>query len=153
MLLKELHEDFSTNDCNMDESHIYSGNRLASEIPTTALRNLTLTSESSNTLLSVAGADVANEVVSFGNIETVQESDLRCVQKASICGTEDCAAMSSVQKQPGSQMNYDFSDQELLLNIHLLKGCGKIRNEITPPPGAPKLENSARLRRYRHNVD
>ncbi|KAL9909776.1 tau-tubulin kinase homolog Asator isoform X1 [Glossina fuscipes] len=28
-----------------------------------------------------------------------------------------------------------------------------IRNDITPPPGAPKLENSARLRRYRHNID
>lgn len=27
------------------------------------------------------------------------------------------------------------------------------RNEISPPPGDPKIENSARLRRYRHNVE
>jgi len=24
---------------------------------------------------------------------------------------------------------------------------------ISPPPGDPKIENSARLRRYRHNID
>ncbi|XP_055373380.1 uncharacterized protein DDB_G0283357 isoform X2 [Condylostylus longicornis] len=29
----------------------------------------------------------------------------------------------------------------------------QIRNNITPPPGAPKPENSARLRRYRHNLE
>ncbi|XP_030566644.1 tau-tubulin kinase homolog Asator isoform X2 [Drosophila novamexicana] len=28
-----------------------------------------------------------------------------------------------------------------------------IRNDISPPPGDPKIENSARLRRYRHNIE
>lgn len=28
-----------------------------------------------------------------------------------------------------------------------------IRNDISPPPGDPKVENSARLRRYRHNIE
>ncbi|KAH8403618.1 hypothetical protein KR222_009721, partial [Zaprionus bogoriensis] len=28
-----------------------------------------------------------------------------------------------------------------------------IRNDISPPPGDPKIENSARLRRYRHNFE
>ncbi|CAD7094145.1 unnamed protein product [Hermetia illucens] len=28
-----------------------------------------------------------------------------------------------------------------------------LRNDITPPPGAPKPENSARLRRYRYNLE
>ncbi|TDG41137.1 hypothetical protein AWZ03_012441 [Drosophila navojoa] len=27
------------------------------------------------------------------------------------------------------------------------------RNDISPPPGDPKIENSARLRRYRHNIE
>lgn len=27
------------------------------------------------------------------------------------------------------------------------------RNDISPPPGDPKIENSARLRRYRHNLE
>ncbi|XP_055857732.1 tau-tubulin kinase homolog Asator isoform X2 [Episyrphus balteatus] len=34
-----------------------------------------------------------------------------------------------------------------------LAAAEAIRNDITPPPGAPKLENTARLRRYRHNLD
>ncbi|XP_032597848.1 tau-tubulin kinase homolog Asator isoform X6 [Drosophila grimshawi] len=28
-----------------------------------------------------------------------------------------------------------------------------LRNDISPPPGDPKIENSARLRRYRHNLE
>ncbi|KAH8376050.1 hypothetical protein KR093_011344, partial [Drosophila rubida] len=28
-----------------------------------------------------------------------------------------------------------------------------MRNNISPPPGDPKIENSARLRRYRHNIE
>jgi len=28
-----------------------------------------------------------------------------------------------------------------------------LRNDISPPPGDPKIENSARLRRYRHNIE
>lgn len=46
------------------------------------------------------------------------------------------------------------NEEELLYNVGTdLKSSDKIRNDIIPPPGAPKLENSARLRRYRHNVD
>lgn len=48
------------------------------------------------------------------------------------------------------------SDEELLCNmVKEISAVDStvIRNDITPPPGAPKLENSARLRRYRHNVD
>lgn len=54
------------------------------------------------------------------------------------------------------------TDNEMLL-FNLVKDIDKIehseataatiRNDITPPPGAPKIENTARLRRYRHNVD
>ncbi|XP_065371715.1 tau-tubulin kinase homolog Asator [Calliphora vicina] len=61
------------------------------------------------------------------------------------------------------------TENEMLL-YNLLKDFGKIENstatatataatttaipnDITPPPGAPKIENTARLRRYRHNVD
>ncbi|XP_030379875.1 tau-tubulin kinase homolog Asator isoform X2 [Scaptodrosophila lebanonensis] len=29
----------------------------------------------------------------------------------------------------------------------------QVRTDISPPPGDPKIENSARLRRYRHNVE
>lgn len=28
-----------------------------------------------------------------------------------------------------------------------------LRSDISPPPGDPKIENSARLRRYRHNIE
>lgn len=54
------------------------------------------------------------------------------------------------------------TDNEMLL-FNLVKDIDKIehseataatiRNDITPPPGALKIENTARLRRYRHNVD
>ncbi|XP_037825842.1 tau-tubulin kinase homolog Asator isoform X7 [Lucilia sericata] len=51
------------------------------------------------------------------------------------------------------------TENEMLL-FNLVKDFEKIehsgttiRNDITPPPGAPKIENTARLRRYRHNVD
>lgn len=88
------------------------------------------------------------------------QSDLRSLQKSKIDENEsDYAVMPPAQNQQGTQMDFEtFSDKDLLLNIHLLKGCEKmehtaIRSEIIPPPGVPKLENSARLRRYRHNVD
>ncbi|XP_049315515.1 tau-tubulin kinase homolog Asator isoform X2 [Bactrocera dorsalis] len=46
------------------------------------------------------------------------------------------------------------NEEQLLYNVVTeLKLSDKKRNDIIPPPGAPKLENSARLRRYRHNVD
>lgn len=47
------------------------------------------------------------------------------------------------------------SEEELLYNMvtELKSSDNTIQNDITPPPGAPKLENSARLRRYRHNID
>lgn len=35
-----------------------------------------------------------------------------------------------------------------------IKNCSKILHaSINPPPGAPRQENSARLRRYRHNFE
>ncbi|XP_039967598.1 tau-tubulin kinase homolog Asator-like isoform X2 [Bactrocera tryoni] len=46
------------------------------------------------------------------------------------------------------------NEEQLLYNVVTeLKLSDKKRNDIIPPPGAPKLENSARLRRYKHNVD
>lgn len=62
----------------------------------------------------------------------------------------------------GKQMDSPVvcTENEMLL-INLVKDFDKsehsnaaaIRNDITPPPGAPKIENTARLRRYRHNIE
>lgn len=58
-------------------------------------------------------------------------------------------SLSQIQNQEIRQ-----NEEELLYNmVTELKLSDKKRNDIIPPPGAPKLENSARLRRYRHNVD
>lgn len=54
--------------------------------------------------------------------------------------------------------NAACTENEMLL-FNLVKDFDKtehsttIRNDITPPPGVPKIENTARLRRYRHNID
>ncbi|XP_067628087.1 tau-tubulin kinase homolog Asator [Eurosta solidaginis] len=58
-----------------------------------------------------------------------------------------------LQKQ---ETSLEQGEEELIRNIEQeLKSPDDmiINNDITPPPGAPKLENSARLRRYRHNID
>ncbi|XP_036335113.1 tau-tubulin kinase homolog Asator-like isoform X2 [Rhagoletis pomonella] len=59
------------------------------------------------------------------------------------------------QTQREDTTPHAHSEEELLYNMvtELKSSDNTIRNDITPPPGAPKLENSARLRRYRHNID
>lgn len=164
MLLKGFNDDMITADCNLDEAQIYGGNRdttCGDEVAEGNTHNLTLGSVTTNSTLPTTDTDAINEIRPCADILTGEsESDLNCVQNINICGAEsDCDVISAIQKQQENQMDYKaFSNQELLLNIHLLKGCEKlehttIRSEITPPPGAPKLENSARLRRYRHNID
>lgn len=68
---------------------------------------------------------------------------------------QNCNSIKHQQSQSQMQ-NQEIrqNEEELLYNVVTeLKSSDKICNDITPPPGAPKLENSARLRRYRHNVD
>lgn len=163
MLLKGFDDNMIGKDCNLDELQIYGGNHDSTcedEVAEGNTHNLTLGGGTTNSTLPITDTDVMNPILPCGDVPTGEESELNCVQNINICGAEsDCDVISAIQKQQENQMDYKtFSNQELLLNIHLLKGCEKlehtaIRSEITPPPGAPKLENSARLRRYRHNVD
>ncbi|XP_004518934.2 tau-tubulin kinase homolog Asator isoform X3 [Ceratitis capitata] len=52
-----------------------------------------------------------------------------------------------------NEIPFECNEGELLCNMvaDLKSSDTTMHNDITPPPGAPKLENSARLRRYRHN--
>lgn len=56
---------------------------------------------------------------------------------------EENAGFTAVSKQ--------LNDMDMALNKNSRETLN--RNEISPPPGDPKIENSARLRRYRHNVE
>lgn len=56
---------------------------------------------------------------------------------------EESAGFTAVSKQ--------LNDMDMALNKNSRETLN--RNEISPPPGDPKIENSARLRRYRHNVE
>lgn len=66
--------------------------------------------------------------------------------------------LTEVKNMNMESLNAACTEKEMLL-INLVKDLDKtehptaIRNDITPPPGVPKIENKARLRRYRHNVD
>ncbi|XP_037947516.1 tau-tubulin kinase homolog Asator isoform X2 [Teleopsis dalmanni] len=49
----------------------------------------------------------------------------------------------------GLQNKYSENETMICTSVRDIKSI----NTMTPPPGAPKLENSARLRRYRQNLD
>lgn len=60
---------------------------------------------------------------------------------------EENTGFTAVSKQ----LNDIDMDMDMALNKNSRDTLN--RNEISPPPGDPKIENSARLRRYRHNVE
>lgn len=47
----------------------------------------------------------------------------------------------------------NFTNFDKLANSKTQQNDVVIRDDITPPPGAPRPENSARLRRYRPNLE
>lgn len=163
MFIKGLNENILTTDCNVQEVQICCENHDSTcldEIADGPTQNLTLGSKIIKTIIPITCIDTVYKIILYAYIEMESQSDLKSMRKSKIDGKEsDFAVMSPAQNQQETQIDYEnFSDKDLLLNIHLLKGCEKtertaIRSEIIPPPGAPKLENSARLRRYRHNVD
>ncbi|TMW50191.1 hypothetical protein DOY81_004730 [Sarcophaga bullata] len=93
--------------------------------------------------------DTSDELIQIGsNRKKCSSSKV----SAKCTGTSDAKS----GKQVDSPVAY--TENELLL-INLVKDFDKtehsnaFRNDITPPPGAPKIENTARLRRYRHNIE
>lgn len=76
--------------------------------------------------------------------------------KANAMGEVEGDHVIKIDKLDSNNAAYTEREKSLL---KMVKDCDKtehsttIRNDITPPPGIPKIENTARLRRYRHNVD
>lgn len=70
----------------------------------------------------------------------------------------DIGGCGLIEMEKMDSLNATCTENDMLL-LNLVKDFDKtehsttIRNDITPPPGVPKIENKARLRRYRHNVD
>lgn len=95
--------------------------------------------------------DTSDELIQIGSNRKKCSSSKVSAKCTSISGGKSGKQVDS----PLARM-----ENEMLL-INLVKDLDKsehldvaaIRNDITPPPGAPKIENTARLRRYRHNIE